>query len=107
VDVSGRAIRKLEFSDQRQLEATRANELRQNKQAADIRLTSPQEKHTRRWNQRNRKCSQPTLIQAPWGGYKKSGVGRELGPWGLENYRETKQICEWVSEEAKGWGWFK
>jgi len=52
-------------------------------------------------------CIQPTLIQAPWGGYKKSGVGRELGPWGLENYRETKQICQWVSEEAKGWGWFK
>jgi betaine-aldehyde dehydrogenase len=37
-------------------------------------------------------CSQPTFIEAPWGGYKQSGIGRELGEWGLENYLETKQI---------------
>jgi betaine-aldehyde dehydrogenase len=24
-------------------------------------------------------CSQPTIIQAPWGGMKASGIGRELG----------------------------
>lgn len=24
-------------------------------------------------------CSQPTLVEAPWGGYKQSGIGRELG----------------------------
>jgi betaine-aldehyde dehydrogenase len=34
----------------------------------------------------------PTFCEAPWGGYKQSGIGRELGPWGLEAYTEIKQI---------------
>ena len=37
-------------------------------------------------------ASQPTYCQAPWGGYKKSGLGRELGVYGMEEYQETKQI---------------
>jgi betaine-aldehyde dehydrogenase len=49
-------------------------------------------------------CSQPTFSQAPWGGYKQSGIGRELGVWGLNNYLETKQITEYVSN--KPWGWY-
>jgi len=51
-------------------------------------------------------CSQPTFIQLPWGGYKQSGTGRELGPWGLKNYLELKQVTSWVDQETKGWGWF-
>ncbi|MEO6571324.1 MAG: aldehyde dehydrogenase family protein [Ilumatobacteraceae bacterium] len=36
--------------------------------------------------------SQPAPTEALWGGYKQSGLGRELGPYGLEAYLETKQI---------------
>ncbi len=43
-------------------------------------------------------CSQPTFTQAPWGGYKQSGIGRELGVWGLDNYLETKQVTEYLSD---------
>ena len=49
-------------------------------------------------------CSQPTFTQAPWGGMKHSGVGRELGRWGLHNYLEVKQVTRY--ESAKPWGWY-
>ncbi|MCV9997845.1 aldehyde dehydrogenase family protein [Pararhizobium sp. YC-54] len=49
-------------------------------------------------------CSQPTFVEAPWGGYKQSGIGRELGRWGLSNYLETKQITRFNSDEP--WGWY-
>jgi betaine-aldehyde dehydrogenase len=49
-------------------------------------------------------CSQPTFTEAPWGGYKQSGIGRELGRWGLDNYLETKQITKLVSDQP--WGWY-
>lgn len=49
-------------------------------------------------------CSQPTFVQAPWGGMKASGIGRELGRWGYEAFRETKQVCRWDADEA--WGWY-
>lgn len=34
----------------------------------------------------------PTFNEAPWGGYKQSGIGRDLGTYGFEEYLETKQI---------------
>ena len=49
-------------------------------------------------------CSQPTFTEAPWGGYKKSGIGRELGKWGLANYLEVKQITTFDHNER--WGWY-
>lgn len=49
-------------------------------------------------------CSQPTFTEAPWGGYKQSGIGRELGEWGLNNYLETKQITRYDSDQS--WGWY-
>jgi betaine-aldehyde dehydrogenase len=45
----------------------------------------------------------PTYNEAPWGGYKQSGFGRELGVWGIENYLETKQINVNLNEEPIGW----
>jgi betaine-aldehyde dehydrogenase len=46
---------------------------------------------------------QPTCTEAPWGGYKQSGVGRELGPWGVEEYLETKQVYVNLDERPIGW----
>lgn len=50
-------------------------------------------------------CSQPTLVQAPWGGMKESGIGRELGPFGLNNFLEPKQVTSYAISE--NWGWYK
>lgn len=46
---------------------------------------------------------QPTYVEAPWGGYKQSGFGRELGPWGIEEYLETKQVFINLNEQPMGW----
>lgn len=46
---------------------------------------------------------QPTYVEAPWGGYKQSGFGRELGPWGMEEYLETKQVFVNLDESPIGW----
>ncbi len=45
----------------------------------------------------------PTFNEAPWGGYKQSGWGRELGTYGLEEYLETKQINISLSPQRPGW----
>jgi betaine-aldehyde dehydrogenase len=46
---------------------------------------------------------QPTFVEAPWGGYKASGFGRELGHWGVEEYLETKQVFINLDEKPIGW----
>jgi betaine-aldehyde dehydrogenase len=45
----------------------------------------------------------PYVPQAEWGGYKRSGIGRELGKAGLEEYRETKHIWHNVRPAPQRW----
>lgn len=45
----------------------------------------------------------PTYNEAPWGGYKQSGIGRELGTYGFEEYLEIKQINVNLQVEPSGW----
>lgn len=47
----------------------------------------------------------PTFNEAPWGGYKMSGIGRELGTYGYEAYTEVKQIN--VNLQVQPIGWFR
>ncbi|WP_134768309.1 aldehyde dehydrogenase family protein [Nocardioides sp. 1609] len=47
----------------------------------------------------------PYVAQAEWGGYKQSGIGRELGAAGLEEYRETKHI--WTNTAPAPQHWFR
>jgi betaine-aldehyde dehydrogenase len=37
---------------------------------------------------------QAVFPETSWGGFKRSGLGRELGPWGLSAYLEVKQITQ-------------
>jgi betaine-aldehyde dehydrogenase len=45
----------------------------------------------------------PYLPQAEWGGFGRSGVGRELGPSGLDEYRETKHIWQHLRPRPQHW----
>jgi betaine-aldehyde dehydrogenase len=47
----------------------------------------------------------PYVPQAEWGGFKQSGLGRELGPTGLDEYRETKHI--WQNIDPRPQHWFR
>lgn len=42
--------------------------------------------------------------QGPWGGYKSSGIGRELGKAGFMGFREIKQIKRY--DHTRNWGWY-
>ena len=44
-----------------------------------------------------------TYTECPWGGYKQSGWGRELGTFGLEAYTEVKQINLNLDPQPVGW----
>ena len=46
---------------------------------------------------------QPTYVEAPWGGYKQSGIGRELGKWSVEEYMHVKQVHINLNEQPIGW----
>ena len=43
------------------------------------------------------------IPQAEWGGFKQSGIGRELGPTGLDEYREAKHIWQNTAPGPTGW----
>jgi betaine-aldehyde dehydrogenase len=45
----------------------------------------------------------PYLPQAEWGGFKQSGIGRELGPSGLLEYYEAKHVYENLRPQPLGW----
>lgn len=45
----------------------------------------------------------PYVPQAEWGGFKRSGNGRELGPAGLAEYREIKHIWHNIAPAPSGW----
>ncbi|MES2094335.1 MAG: aldehyde dehydrogenase family protein [Actinomycetota bacterium] len=45
----------------------------------------------------------PYVPQAEWGGFGQSGNGRELGPSGLAEYRETKHIWQNISPRPQRW----
>ena len=45
----------------------------------------------------------PYVPQAEWGGYKQSGIGRELGLAGLAEYTETKHIWHNIAPEPQRW----
>jgi betaine-aldehyde dehydrogenase len=46
-----------------------------------------------------------TYNECPWGGYKQSGWGRELGTFGLEQYTEVKQVN--INLDPQPVNWFK
>jgi betaine-aldehyde dehydrogenase len=45
----------------------------------------------------------PYVAQAEWGGYKQSGIGRELGRAGLEEYQEKKHVWHNIAPEPQRW----
>jgi len=44
--------------------------------------------------------------EAPFGGYKQSGIGRELGIWGLKQYLEVKHVHVSMNNNRSSKFWF-
>ena len=44
-----------------------------------------------------KQCSQPCFCQMPWGGYRSSGYGRDLGAQGLDNYLGQKSVVRYAA----------
>ncbi|RIK72146.1 aldehyde dehydrogenase [candidate division KSB1 bacterium] len=45
----------------------------------------------------------PAPMEGPWGGFKQSGIGRELGKYGIENYLQAKQVYVNLQNKPVGW----
>lgn len=45
----------------------------------------------------------PTFNEQPWGGFKQSGTGRELGIEGINAYLQTKQVNINTDDKPAGW----
>ncbi|GAA0428346.1 aldehyde dehydrogenase family protein [Lentibacillus halophilus] len=45
----------------------------------------------------------PTFNEAPWSGYKQSGLGSDLGTYGFEEYLTTKQVNVALNVQPSGW----
>lgn len=43
------------------------------------------------------------FASAPWGGFKQSGIGRELGRQGLDEYTEVKHVFRAMTPRILGW----
>jgi len=48
-------------------------------------------------------CYNPTFNEAPWGGYKMSGYGRDLGVNGFQEYQQIKQVNINLKPGTVGW----
>ncbi len=46
---------------------------------------------------------QPCYVEAPWGGYKQSGHGREMSLQGIEEFLEVKQVHINLNQNPIGW----
>ena len=44
---------------------------------------------------------QTIFVETSWGGFKASGIGRELGPWGLSAYLGVKHVTQWVGGDGR------